>query len=284
MIELSQRKPNITMPNYSKMNTITLHMNKELIYNDYERLKQYSKDPKSKVDKLNIKALIAYLDKILKNIQDDLSFEMCWSSEDDIPTSYPISLINEKTYSIDIANYIEIPNDKKLIEIDLTDLADIIAFEIMSKDLGETHESIEELLKDCGIIGFEKAELLTNFFKSNGDKVYELSKHMKIEDSPYLSLETKKIHDYFNTKEFKSKEYKEVVEYSCKYAATIIANTIIKNCSRMNINCDVIILNATNITLLIDSTEIDIKKNILEEISIRAFGRRFLLENNVSIF
>ena len=287
MIEIIQQKVpvNTLSGTFTKMDEVAINVNVELIKKDIERLKVMRSEPKNKYDAANIKGLIAYLEKLFKNVFEDSTFELCWEVKDNLPQSYPISLINEKAYGIDISNYIEVAENEKLVQMDMTDLADIIAFEIMARDLGETHESIEELLKDCGIIGFEPASLLTNFFKENGDRVYELSKSMKIGETPYYSYDTKKVHDYFSSKEFKTKEYREVVEYSCKYANTIIANTIVKNSLHCNIDIKLIIVNATNITFIVNATdEVNIKNSIIEEISVRAFGRRFKIEPDIQIF
>lgn len=269
---------------YNKMDEITIHLNKGIIEKDLERLRTLAEKPTNKYDKANINYLIAYLQKLMKNISSESEFDMCWEIRDGLPYTYPLNLINERAYGIDICNYVELSENEKLIHMNMKDLDDIIAFEFMARDLGETHESIEELLKNCGIIGFEPASLLTDFFKKNGDNVYELSKSMKIDKTPYYSYENRKVHDYFSSKEFKTKEYREVVEYSCKYANTIIANTLIKNATHRG-ETKLIMLNATDIALIVsvDSDE-EIKQKILEEISIRSFGRRFKIEPCIQIF
>lgn len=287
MIEIIQQKvpANTLSGTFTKMDEVSVTVNSELIKKDIDRLKGMLAEPKNRYDAANLKGLIAYLEKLLKNVLEDSTFELCWELKDTIPESYPLNIINEKVYGIDICNYIEVAENEKLVQMDMTDLADIIAFEIMARDLGETHASIEELLKDCGIIGFEPASLLTDFFKENGDRVYELSKSMKIGETPYYSYDTKKVHDYFSSKEFKTKEYRDVVEYSCKYANTLIANTIVKNSLHCNIDIKMIMLNATSITFIVNATdEVNIKNNIIEEISVRAFGRRFKIEPDIQIF
>lgn len=287
MIELIQKKmaSNAMLSSFSKLDEVEIPINIELVHKDIDRLHVYSKDVKNKYDKANIKALISYLEKLLKFINEQSILEICWNIKDDLPVSYPMSLINEKTYGINICNYIETNADNKVVEIDLTDLADIIAFEFIARDLGETHESIEELLKTCGILGFTDSSLLTDFFKENGDDMYNLSKTMKIDDTPYMSYETHKIHDYFHSKEMKTTEYKDIVDYSCRYANTIIANNIMKNCLHHGIGCKLVMLNATNITVIVDSNdEVNIKQDIIDDISIRVFGRRFRIEPIISVF
>lgn len=283
MIELIQHKFNsteLTGP-FNKLDELSVSVNVELINKDIARLKDEEKNTNNSINKKNISALIKYLEKILKYVNEESKFEFCWNvDKDTIPSTYPMTLINEPLYKINFANYVELENNEHLLEIDLTDLADIIAFEFMYKDLGETHESIEELLKDCGIIGFEKASLLTDMFKVNGDKVYELSKSMWIGESPYFSLETRKVTDYFHSTTFKSKDYREAVDYSCKYANTLIAGSIIKNYIHQNIEVIPLIVSSTHIVILIKGSD---EINIDEEISIRAFGRRFLIEPKINV-
>lgn len=284
MIEIVQQKlpKNTLCGNFNKIDEVELHMSKDMITKDINRIK--SLKPINKYDKENIKALKNYFNSILKNINDESIFELCWNTDKDLPYSYPINLINEDIYNINICNYIELNTDQNLLEINIKHLADIIAFEIMIRDLGETHESIEELLKDCGILGYQSSKLLTDFFELNGDDVFNLSKSMKIDDTPYYSFETKKVHDYFSSKEFNKKNYREVVEHSCKYAATIIANTLLKNAFTHSIDMKPIILSSTTLAFIINNSDNEtIRKKILDEISVRAFGRRFIIEPDIQI-
>lgn len=284
LIQQSKQDSLVTTP-FSKMDTISIAFNTEFIKRDLAKLDRFKSDAKSKVDKENIKALTNYLNKLLKYTKDTSRYEMVWEIRDGLPFSYPMDLIKENVYGIDTCNYIEISSDEKLVELDTSELADIIAFEMMAYDLGETHESIEKILESCGIIGLEKSSLITDIFKDDPISMYNLSKTTKITDCPYLSYESNKVHDYFNTKEFKTNEYRDVVSYSCKYANTVIANTIHKNCTRASIESKIVMICGTAVTLIIKSTnEVDIRNNLLEDVSIRAFGRKFVVEPKISIF
>lgn len=289
MIELTQYKLNSTdlCGAFTKLGEISVTMNKDIIKKDIDRLKAEMAATKNKYNKLNLEALVTYLTKLHKNIDSESNFELCWniSKKDDLPYTYPVQLVNEPLYKINTSNYMEVGEKEKVVEIDLTDLADIIAFEFMYRDLNETHDTIEELLKDCGIIGYQKSNLLTDFFKENGDHMYELSKTMLIEDSPYKSHETHMIKDYFYSKEFKSKSYRDVVDYSCRYASTIIANSILKNSTHHGIDVKLIMTNATTITFIANiDDEFNIYESLLGEISVRVFGRRFMIEPKISVF
>ena len=269
---------------YNKMDDIPLKLNKDIISKDLNKLREMGKNPVSRIDKTNIDALIKYLSKLEKIVSNE-DFELAWGVENGLPVSYPFPLVTEKAYGVYTANYIELEENEKLVEIDLHNLADLIAYSFMSRDLDETHDSIEKLLKDCGIVGFQDYSILANHFKENGDKPYEFSKTFKIGDTPYYSYENKEICDYFHTRTFKTKHYKDVVDYSCRYAATIIMGSILENSVHCGINVKPIVINTTNITFIANTdNELDIKNKLLDEISIRVFGRRFKVDTPIEIF
>ena len=287
MIELLQHSidEGILLGAYSKMDEIHLNMNRDIILKDRSKLDDMSKNKANSYDAKNIKALKNYLDRLLKYIDEDGSYEICWDVNNGLPVSYPNPLINEKAYGINTCNYIEIPTDEHLVEVDLHDLADLIAYSFMSRDLDETHDSIEELLKDCGIIGIEDSNIILNHLKDNDDEPFEFSKTFKIGNTPYYSYENKEVIDYFHSKSFNTKYYREVVDYSCKYASTIIMSTIIENSIHLGVEVKPVMINATNITFLTTmKDEFNIKNELIDDISIRIFGRKFKIEPRIEIF
>ena len=287
MIELTQRDSINDFDNGNKIDTtdiIKLHISSEMLDREMSRIEKMGSVIKSDYDKKNISILTKYLNNIKKKMDENNDIEICWTPDGTMAKTYPISIINERAYNFDTCNIIEIGDRQKIVEVNLTDLADIIAFEFMYRDLYETHDSIEELLKNCGIIGYEDSSILTNLFKENGDNVYELSKSMKIWDTPYYSYEDKTIIDYFHMKKFKKDTYKDVVEYSCKYAAFIILNKFIKNAMHVKMDIKPIMLTPTHIAFMLNDVDdnIDIS-TIIEDVSIRVFGRKFVIKPNVTV-
>ena len=285
MVELFQHKKiDMTINYYSKLDTVKIKLDKSVINKDINRLNTYLQDTKNKYNKDNLKALIKYLNKI----ENKNNLEICWNLRDDIPYSYPVTFINELVYNINTCNYILLDKTESLVEIDLSDLAEIISFELMYEDLGESHASIERKLTNCGILGFENQEHLMNVIRENNkesrESVYELSKKLKISESPYFSKQDKTMYDYFLNKQFKVDNYKEVVDYSCKYASAIIMNDILKNANKLKVSLQPIEIDGRKIVFIINEHDINkLKDRILDDISIRAFGRQFLITSRVSI-
>ena len=269
-----------------RLNDFRVHTNRDIVQKDLDRLNLIAKSPKNKFDKANIKALIKYLTKLLGSLDEKNYLELCWCDDKDMLLStYPLNLIKEPTYGINSSDYISVGDTESLLEIDTTDIADLIAFEFMYRDLGETHDTVEELLKKCGIIGFEKATMLTNIFKQNGDRMFELSKTLGVEDSPYYNQEEKFMRDYFNSRKFKEISYRDSVNYSARYANLVIADDIVKRLSKLDINCELVMLGATGLTMIIPKRiGLDIKRDLIDSISIRIFGRRFVVEPTVSVY
>lgn len=109
MIELFQHQiPINTIVAHSlRMNDFKVHINRELVRKDLDKLSIMYKSPKNKFDKKNIKAIIKYLNKILDNLDDKGILELCWCDNDDIIlNTYPFNLIKEPAYMINSSDYI----------------------------------------------------------------------------------------------------------------------------------------------------------------------------------
>lgn len=287
MIEIIQKKVNLQslVNSLTKTEEIKVLMNKDLIKKDIDRLKNMLNDAVNRYDEANIKALIKYLKKLCDNIDDNSELEMCWVKNGKLVKSYPLNLINEKLYGIDLCNYIELDKKEHLVEIDTTELADIMAFEFMYRDLGEDHDSIEALFSESPVIGFIDSEILTKYFKENGDKVFELSKSMRVGNTPYFQFDNHKIHDYFDIAEFDKDTYRDVVNFSCTVANMLVVDELIKNSVNNRTTMKLLMVDSTHIAFIATGTSKEsIEKMVLDNISIRSFGRQFAIKPDVQIF
>lgn len=260
----------------NKNNEVRLSLDENLIVQDIARLNEMQHNTCNKYDEKNIDDLKAYLEDLLEQL-DNGEIALRWKFKDERLKSKPVQLINEKVYGIDTCNYIKLDNKHKLVEINLKELADIISFELMSRDLGETHESIEDLLKDCGILASVDSSILIDMFNDNNDDMYGLSKNMRVDDSPYILHDEKKIKDYFGTKKFRINTYKDAVEQSCRYAVLVIMNDIFKKAVASSIKVNIVMANATNLAFIANCSEEIIREKLLDKITVRAFGRKFMI-------
>lgn len=288
MTELVQHKYPSFSHTVSKLDTVYVNINTDLIKKDIEKLESALKKSKS-YNRENIKALISYLKKILKHLNENMELELAWNIDKDTDTikSYPISLICEEAYGINTCNYIEVNPSVKIVDIDTTELANAIAFEFMFRDLGDSHNSIEKLLTECGVTGIEDSKILTDYLKTlhtNG-AIFELSKTLKIEDSPYKIKEDNNIQDYFNTTMFKANTYRDVVSYSCEYANSVILSNIFKETVKYKLDFKLLCLNSTRIQFEIkEFPDESIRDTIIGDTIVRIFGRRFKVCNKIKIY
>lgn len=227
----------------------------------------------------NLSDIIMYLERLLKRTEsNDKPIAISWRFDNNVIRSYPIEMKNIPEYGMYTTDYINLGTDQ-MISLDYSSLADIIAFEIMFKDLGEDHSSIEEKLKDVGIVTVTKCSAITKYFN---ESPYKLSKMLKISDSPYLVPGTENIIDYFGRTEFPAKEYRDVVSYSCKCVMAFIVEALLKKCSANKIKVSLCGVFETGIYLM---TNKDVDKDELgEAIYVRVFGRKLEVVPKIQIF
>ena len=294
MIELLQNDciSRQTLLNYfNSLSEFNISLNSEIIKKDIDKIQEYKLKPYNKKDKTNLIRIEQYLTKLYDRVLKEPTIEMCWKHKkelgySELPETYPIKLLTIKEYGINTSDYIETDN-AKVLTIDTSDLADVIAFELMHKDLGETHDTIEKLLDTVGIINYYPIETLTSYFKENNEKIFNLSHSLKIESTPYWNYDKNKVSDYFHTIEVNTKEYSGIVDYSCTYANLLITYDILNKAAIKKIQCNAVAINPINITLLInsDNDDIDLKNELVDDISIRSFGRKFKLNReNIRLF
>lgn len=282
----------------NKMSDTTLKMDIDSIRRDIERLKKSLETSTRKVDKNNLRTLINYLENLIHHIKFG-EVTISWEEEDGLIGSKPISLRYFPDYNIDAAGYILTGASEKVIEVDFSPISDLLSFELMykdielSKDSDETFtfEIIEDRLKNVGLVlgtTFDNfKEILFPDFSP-----YNLSKMYKIFQSPYKVIDTGKIKDYFGHKTFSTGYYYPVVDYSIRYAMTIILREAIKSYlvgKRINYNAayNLASIDCARLVLL-DDIDRD-NEDILSQLSslktdITILGRRIEVNPKIRIF
>lgn len=269
-----------------KYGDTTIRFNEQAIQDDITRLKKDLKDIQEKnlrnkaIHKKNINNIVDYLERIIKK-SDGKAIKINWSIHDNVVKSYPIEMKSIPEYKIYSTDYINLENGK-MVYLDYKELADILAFEIMYRDLDETNESMEEKLSDVGIISISNSTVLTKYFK---ESPYELSKVLRISSSPYLVPGTNKVVDYFGNKEFDSASYRGVVGYSCRSAMSFVTEALMQKCATSGLKFKICGVFDTGIAVMVGNKDnLDIQKELAETIYIRTFGRKLEVKPRVQVF
>lgn len=253
------------------------------IKKDIDTLSKKLNSPLSKFDKINIQSTIEYLNKLIKKVKNG-KIELVWGLDDYILKSYPIEFRHIPEYNVEMADYI-VTENKSMIRVAYPELLDIIALEVMYRDLGETFQSMEAKLKDIGITSIVNCNQLLRYFE---DGAYILSKSLRVGDSPYCSFDGRAISEYFGRKEFKTGRYRECIEYSVQHALVLILGKLTEKLTLNNINYKICSISDSGIYIMSeDKVQYDTNKieNVLkEDVVIRAFGRQFLVNPVIDIF
>lgn len=282
MIEIQQDKPEIDGLEQliNKNAEVSIHIDTDAVSNDIVALKNKLNSPKSKIDKQNLNNLIEYLAKLQHKVKDG-QIEMLWTLNNYVLSTYPIELKHIPEYNIEMTDYITVP-DGHLVRINYTDVFNIIALEMMYRDLGETRESMEEYLEDIGITGIYASSELLKHFEEN---VYMLGKTFRIEDSPYYASDIKKSFEYFGKESFKSKYYKDCIDFSFKHAISIITLNILNKLAVSNLKFQLCSASTSGIYFTITGdSDIDIDKLFNDSAVVRAFGRKFEVKPKITVF
>lgn len=256
-----------------KSEPFEVNINIETLDRDIKRIEKQLKAAKNKYNIANLKYILNYLNKTRNKIKDGV-LELCWDLKDNKLASYPTEIKTHPEYMIDASEYIELHNEKMII-FDFIDIVNILSFEYIYRDLGYSHKDVEDILDKLGITGTVSSKIIIDFFKSEDLNPYLLSKQSRIEDSPHINKESHKIKNYYNTEEFSTESYHEVVVNSVKITLDIIASELYKKFVKLDANTKLVSIGETTIVFNVsDEIELDLA-DICSDISLRIFGRNF---------
>ena len=265
----------------TKSEPFEISMNTETIERDISRLEDQLKKAKNKYNIKNLNYIIKYLKKTKSKIKDN-KIEICWDIEKGKLASYPAEIKTHPEYLIDASEYVELHNEKMII-LDFIDILDIMSFEYIYRDLGYTHHDIEDLLDTLGITGTVSTKLFKEFFKEEDLTPYMLSKQSRIEDSPHINKETHKIKNYYNSKEFNTDSYMEVIMDSAKITLDILASEIVRQLCKKGVEHKLISTGETTIVFNIgDDVALNLNE-VMDNISFRVFGRNFEVTPKITV-
>lgn len=269
-------------------NTYEVKLSTDLIQHDIDRMKSELGKTKNKIDNANIESIIKLLEKTLKIVKkNDGVLQFSWTTDTKygLPITYPINFIDEPLYKINMCNYIELEENQKLIYIPLMDLAEIISYEFVHKDYDHSVAEMDKMLDECTFLGNNKASMLLSKIHLEDDNLYRTALTLRVGQTGFGSADDNVIHDYFYSREFDFEygktTYKDVINYSCKHANAIIANSLCKSIEMMRFKVNTVAVNATSIALIVTdsyNSGKEITADCIDEIVVSAFGRKFALD------
>lgn len=271
----------------NKHGSTHVHFNTQVILDDIARIDREIEKLEQKMDgsnyRINIgiqnyKNISNYLKRLYKKAEKG-SIEVNWYLSNGIVKSSPVELRNIDEYKVYVSDYIT--TTKTLIHVDFSEMANIIAFEIMHRDLDESKETIEEKLQDVGIIAVYDAGKLTKYFDGSP---YAQSKILRVSDSPYRDYSGHTICDYFGISKFPDKTYMECVQYSCQYAMSLIVESIVTKLINRKSDSKIAFVSNTGLYVIINNSIEEMQETLGEPIGIRAFGRKFEVKPALNIY
>lgn len=288
MILLKQGGANFDGYGYlvSKFAETNLKLNENIINDDIIKMqKLLANGAFNKSDKSNIKGIITYLTKLRSKITNGV-YQFTWMFEEFRTRAYPFDLRQFEEYKVNAVDYIEL-DSRSLIKADYSEVFEIIAFEMMYRDLGLTMKEMEDNLAHIGIATVVDSIELTKFIE---EPALKLSQVLRIGDCPYASQDGSLAWDYFGLKAtcsnnaFTSGKYKDCVGLSINIAISLINKSILENLIDRSDGVDICALNSNGFYYRIKGIdELDIK-SIFEPVIVRAFGRKFEVKPKITIF
>lgn len=249
------------------------------IESDIKSLEEKIQNPLSRIDKKNARNVLNYIEK-LKGRAVDSNIELVWSVDKHALKSYPVQFNSIPAYNIEMTDYVDVSGES-LIRFDYSDVFNVIALDMAYRDLGETNESIEEMLDEVGVTGIYPASILLSNFEPN---IFEVCKTLIVDDSPYRASDLKITQEYFGIESFKSKYYSDCLEYSAKHALAIIASNLLGKLVNSKVKFSLCSVSTSGIYVIIHDNNTDIADKIKESVVVRAFGRRFEVHPRITVF
>ena len=268
------------------LNGTNVRLDSGIIQSDIDRLERKlgiikkSTVDNRKINTDNIKNIIKYLEKLDRRAKRS-TINIKWVLDGERLKSYPIELLEIPEYSIYTTDYLKLGEDEKLVYLDYTELSNMIAFGMMYKDLGESNSTIENKLKDVGVIAIADSDALVSHMPSN---LYEESKFMKVESTPYFIVDGKKMVDYFGSEWEFDGRYRKVVGVSCIKAMTLIYEGILQEHTRAGKEPKLVSVTETGLYLLGKGDNAALVEEYTTSAYIRVFGRKFKVEPNIQIY
>lgn len=284
MIYINQNSDTSVIKKYREKSGIeSIEIDKSSALEDKMFLEELYKKSNNDISKDNIKKIICYIDNVINKINSKDCLEICWNSDDGYLKSYPTDIIKCEEYGINASDWVKVDSSRNLVSVKINNIKNIIAFEYIYRELGYNLDTIESIIGDTGIVGFNSSDKLIDRIKDMSS-MYNKAVNLKIESTPYLNINNGKMISYFGNmiknKHKQDDTYYRVITTSCKEIMSLIASTVMLNIDRSLKKVKLVSVSEDEFTFLYNK-DVNIY-DVLETVVIRSFGRQFTLKMEVT--
>lgn len=262
---------------------VSVKVFKDAIKSDIDRLSKMHEHPKNIFDKSNIERLIGYLNSLLSKVDESDMIDIRWHvGKGGIIRPKNVSFEIHKEYGINTLKYIIVNTDTAIMSIDTSLIADMLAYELSYRDLGDKLVDIEKELENCRVTNIAEADSFRKLINNMQVEPYRMSRDIIISDCPYKDIEHNEIVKYFVncTDSIKAGDrYHEVVSDICHKVNEYIVAEVMK-CGEVK----PVSIADTYIALKVNRDNIDSVTKVISDTSIRVFGRCFNIGAKIEIY
>lgn len=255
------------------MNIMGVHINREILREQSRIIEKAIDTCRNKQGKIVGRKIRNEIEKIDKHIDSNGKIEYMWRYQNDSMSTYPASFVDGKQFGVRLADAIELDSETKLVEVELPDILNLIAFEYGRIQLGYDNETLEDKMSNLGIAGFhdinEVRDCITGF-----DYVFDQIRRARIEASEYYT-DDGIMQGYFSKTRynlFKDARYESIISLTCRTISEIIAAEATEKLTKVDSETSLISIGRNRI-LLIVSKDTNIKEYI-DRYAIKIVGRQ----------
>lgn len=273
----------------NKYGTTSYALDEPLIEDDIRRLGSRLRDVQCPVSKRNIKGLQRNLRKLLKKSRQSDKLDVKWRLEDGRIVGTPRQMIQSIKYHVRPMDYIK-KEDGAIMHLDYSDLLDIMGFEMIHRDIGETRDGLEKKLRDIGIIAVYDGKIMLDILNKKvkpGIRFYDMARAVSVRDTDYMEVSGNKVYTYFGEEQpIGDGLYKSVLDKSADTAtALILQNILTKINSTRGGNVLVYGVFTGHLYLAMPGgRNEDLEQMMSESVMIRALGRKFETFPKIQIY
>jgi len=265
-----------------KYGKVHVRLNSQAIKDDIEKMKKLAEASNKKLYVKNCWRIVDYLDRLGKVAKNEEEIRLDFKYNGDFIESSPIDIRKINGFNVQTTDYFDVMG-KSVLTLDYSKLMDAMALDIGYLDLGYTTEEIEDKLKDVGIVATYDS---SDFGDLLEDNLYIVMCGLKIEDSPYVSVDNKNMHDYFGDKVKDRVNYLETLTKSSKKIMAIVAMDVLTEADKHSCKIELAGVYEDSLVILVpDKCSVELlSEKLAQPQVIRLFGRKFLFKPEVQIY